>query len=1016
MSGLQKQHVLINFGQGMDTKTDPKLVVTGTLTSLVNAVFKKIGRIDKRNGNTLLSASAFDRTISAQSFTLSDASALGVFNDELLQYNKQMLYSYSDNIQSWASKGACVSASVTTKSLVEGTSNINQADWAYLNGIGLFAYEDSRGGIRASVVDMETGALLWSDIQISSTGIKPRCIAFNGLLYAFHYDAGQLIGQYVNPLLPTQFSSQVVITSDVNTSSSNFDVLAYNDARIAFAYDMQSATNITFGFLDANLNSLSTALPNSIILEAATDCITLVIGPTNTIFLAFSNSSVGLKVAILNNGGSVITAAFQLDSYTTSVIRNITGYLNRDHSGVTFFYEITTTTGRLQDQYTKKVFANKNGTGGTPAVFLRSVGLFSRAFSFYFDTETVDHAYVCITHSSPLQSSYFIARDDGLIVATMQYTTGSGITSDHMLGSVYPTNAAGTEFTFPILNSYRLVSQDGALFSLYGLSQTSIDFDAEEQFNSAALGNNLHIAGGVLNMYDGQSVVEHGFLLYPETLDITQSGSTGVNTGSYNYAAIYEWTDNYGQFHRSAPSTFFPYSVTSGPATVSVQFPTLRLTRKTAAAGRSEVVLVLYRTTGESGTPGDILYRVSPIKGPTYNDTTVDYVTLLDTVADADLISNEILYDTGGELDNIPAPSSKYINVFANRIVLSGLEQENTVWTSKIWSYGNPVSFNNQLIVNVPPQGDGITSLAVLDDKLIIFKQDRLFIIYGTGPDNTGGGTAFPSPQLVSTDVGCPNSNSVVRSPTGIMFKSLKGIYLLDSSLTVSYIGAPVEDYNSYEITAAVLKHDVNQVRFATNQNTTLVYDYYAQKWATFGNYSVLDAVVWNQEYVFIDSKGEVFYEDLSSYKDNGAGIQLALTTGWITFDTIIGFQRIYKISFIGEFKSDHKLRIRVAYDFSNAYTSTYIFDTATGLGVEKYGDSSPYGNETPYGGINTSYRFSASLDRQKCQAIKFEIMDLTTSASTGSGEALNITGLGVVLGVKGQVGKFREQQQISSV
>lgn len=63
--------------------------------------------------------------------------------------------------------------------------------------------------------------------------------------------------------------------------------------------------------------------------------------------------------------------------------------------------------------------------------------------------------------------------------------------------------------------------------------------------------------------------------------------------------------------------------------------------------------------------------------------------------------------------------------------------------------------------------------------------------------------------------------------PLGIMYKSNKGIYLLNRSLQVDYIGSPVEDYNSQNITSADLIQDKNRRRFLTSSGVTLVYDYY---------------------------------------------------------------------------------------------------------------------------------------------------------------------------------------------
>ena len=59
---LRRDNFPINVGQGLDTKTDPKHVIPGKLLLLENGVFKKRGRIDKRNGHTKLSPKTLDGT------------------------------------------------------------------------------------------------------------------------------------------------------------------------------------------------------------------------------------------------------------------------------------------------------------------------------------------------------------------------------------------------------------------------------------------------------------------------------------------------------------------------------------------------------------------------------------------------------------------------------------------------------------------------------------------------------------------------------------------------------------------------------------------------------------------------------------------------------------------------------------------------------------------------------------------------------------------------------------------
>lgn len=121
-----------------------------------------------------------------------------------------------------------------------------------------------------------------------------------------------------------------------------------------------------------------------------------------------------------------------------------------------------------------------------------------------------------------------------------------------------------------------------------------------------------------------------------------------------------------------------------------------------------------------------------------------------------------------------------------------------------------------------------------MDEKLILFEDNRIFSLTGQGPTPTGDQNDFSEPSLVTSDAGCIDPRSIVLIPIGILFQSNKGIYLLSRSLETKYIGAPVEAFNNQTITSAKLLQDQNQVRLLSSDGTTLVYDYFSINGARF--------------------------------------------------------------------------------------------------------------------------------------------------------------------------------------
>lgn len=989
---LQKQLVQLAFGQGLEQDTDEKMLDAGKLLVCENAIFKKRGRLSKRSGYDKLS------NLTATGSTLSSGTYLADFNSELLQYSNQKLYSYSQSTESWIDKGSIVPSTIRSYQIVKNTASQPQCDSAHNNGISVYAYEDSRGGVRVSVYDSVTETPIAVDQLLRSGSTRARCVALDIYLYVFYYDSGNLYVRRISSLDPGSIGAEVLVSSTVNTTNPNYDVLSFADVRICWAHNVQGSSQVKAGFVDSNPTVLSGVFAPVSFTGAATDSLGLVLGTNSTINILYSNTSNGLSAYVTNIGLGTVAGPVVIDSHTSTAIKNVTGSVNA--TGITAFYEISA--AATYNTYVKTNTLTQAGTAGTASVFLRSVGLMSKAFSFG------DQLFVGTVHQSTLQPTYFIHRSDGITVAKMQPLLAGGLTSRPILANVDETSSGVFEFAFT--NKVRLESESGAVFSPLGVTKTSVSFNQPNGFVTAQLGNNLHIAGGVLNIYDGQSVVEHGFHLYPENVSAATSGSSGLANGTYQYSVVYEWIDNFGQVHYSAPSVPISVTVSSGPKQVDLTIPTLRITEKKGS--RTNVNVTVYRTTAS----GTTFYKVTSVSSPLANNTAADTVSFSDTNADSAILSNQILYTTGGTLENAGAPACEFCDVYKNRLFLTGLENGQVTWYSKLRDPDFPVEFSDAFTLTTESQGKRLNSLAVLDDKIVLFKKDRFFITYGDGPNNAGLGGGFAEPEFVTADAGCSAPKSIVRTPSGIMFKSDKGIYLLDRQLGLSYVGAGVEDYNSYEVVSGVLSADVNQVRFGLTNGPCLVYDYYRGQWSTFTAHDQLDALIWDGNYTMLRQNGRVYTQNPSIFKDDFSSYRLKLQSGWIALAQQTGYQRVYKLYFLGEYKSDHMLRVKIYYDYSMASYKEYIFKPTTDLEISYYGDSSPYGDESVLGGENRAYRFQVALDRQKCGAIKFEIEDLTTSATLESQESYTISAVGLLVGIKQNMTAIRDKQVMTSV
>jgi hypothetical protein len=477
---------------------------------------------------------------------------------------------------------------------------------------------------------------------------------------------------------------------------------------------------------------------------------------------------------------------------------------------------------------------------------------------------------------------------------------------------------------------------------------------------------------------------------------------TNLGTGTYSYIVTYEWTDNQGKIVRSTPSV--PQSVVyaSGTANVTLMtLPTLRLTAK------SLVRIVVYRTEANNTT----YYRATSVLNPIYNDPNVNAIAYVDSLPDSSLISRERLYTEGGVLDNAAPPSAKLITTYANRVWIAGIGDPYTLWHSKSLVDGEVMEFAAELTVKCDPRGGAITALASLDSALIVFKRDAIFSLSGDGPDNTGNGQAYTSPTLITTDVGCSTPNSIAITSAGVFFQSSKGIMLLDRSGNASYIGAPVERYNSLTVTSTTVVADQNIIIFTTNSDVALVYDYFFQQWSTFTGHAAVDSIMWGTKFCFLKSSGQVAQQNKTSFTDGSSLVKLKAKIAWIQMSGLQGFQRVRSAAILGEFAGPHKLNIDVSYDFNDTAFDRYVADATALFTSNTWGSSGTWGSDSIWGGTYTPYHFVIpSLHRQTCQALSITIQD---SQDSGYNEGYSISGITLEIGTKRGLNKVPQANKL---
>ncbi len=402
-----------------------------------------------------------------------------------------------------------------------------------------------------------------------------------------------------------------------------------------------------------------------------------------------------------------------------------------------------------------------------------------------------------------------------------------------------------------------------------------------------------------------------------------------------------------------------------------------------------------------------IYYQFTSISSPVLNDTTVDYVTITDTLDDASILGNNIIYTTGGVIENVPAPAAIAMTLFQSRLFLADAEDPNLIWFSKQVIEATPVEMSDLLTIFVAPttgaQGSTgpITALSSMDNNLIIFKKDAIYYVNGSGPDNTGSSGSFSDPVYITSTVGCANPQSIVLTPNGIMFQSDKGIWLLSRDLTTSYIGANVEDFTlNQTVTSALAIPITNQIRFTLSNKTAVMYDYYFNRWGDWTNTPCVSSCLLNNLHTYLNSYGQIVQETPGAYLDVTTPVLMSFTTNWFNLAGLQGFQRFTAMNLLGQYMSPHTLQVSFSYNYNENVLDTYPIRPVNYAG--NYGTTPAiYGGGT-YGGASDVEKWRVFPQQQKCSSFQITVSEVfDPTRMTVAGEGLTLSGIVMLVGVK---------------
>ena len=136
-------------------------------------------------------------------------------------------------------------------------------------------------------------------------------------------------------------------------------------------------------------------------------------------------------------------------------------------------------------------------------------------------------------------------------------------------------------------------------------------------------------------------------------------------------------------------------------------------------------------------------------------------------------------------------PVGQHIKWFQSRmwiadVVTSGVAADrSTLWWSCTPIEGGPSAWPTQNALPLDPDdGDYITGLAASAQNLLVFKRNRIYVIY----DTESGAN-----RTISTDIGCISHKTICETPEGVIFLDSNAGVCLTDGRTVRVLSQPVQ-------------------------------------------------------------------------------------------------------------------------------------------------------------------------------------------------------------------------------
>jgi len=1038
---LQRKIINLPFDAGINEKIDHKHLPAGQLDTCRNVRFDKIGTITKRPGfdkeDIAIQTGGETRIVNktASLFTR-DSELYGVlegFNDAPApdapeEPDGYHVFSRDDASSKWWKAGRCEPMRYGVRSISQATVETKSADYAENTTLGIgcaawveYDHASTKTRIAIALIDTATGSFIRHTRGESALddAVAPHVVKVGAYfhVYAISPTTAEIDLIVINtaaiPAAPAMRTTTVTITNvhagglydccyfPVNGTTDHSCCLYKESVAGKLTLKYYEGDGTLTGTVDLNA-VCGTLTPKSAVTIANTYDHNAV---ADLLTVAYIDNGTGnTKICILADDLSQHTADATLTTDTAAdTIHNITLCVDPSwdrntvgNSAVRVYMSATHGTDACYNYVRQAIFMFAGIAGRAfDGTTFKNCALASKAFPYnHSDTGGLSHyrAGVWVVYDSDLQSTLFLVGNtapatdytapaldqaEQFTAARLLCSVASGTPADQHLPSVVPSPTGGDPgWRFATTRRERFDADGDVILSAVICSMTK----RLRNMDSAQMGPTAQVAIGQLFDVDGRAY-ESGYHYYPEPLQETDAGGGALADADYTYRAIYEWTDRSGQVHRSAyGEVTCTVAGKAGAGSCVIGGPYLE---RGDTSKIQEVRIALYRLCSDGS-----YHRVVEVTGGKINDLTNPQWTITDGVADGTLLDNEILYTDGSALENIAPPPCTIIADRRDRLFVVDDEDRTKIWPSKTKVHGEGLAFSDITQFWVKTGGD-IVALAVMDERVIVFKEHQIHVFAGPGPNDYGVGS-FTAPRPVSTSIGCKDRNSIAQTDKGIVFWSHDGWYMLNRGLGLEYIGAPIEDHKANIPSSAVAVPWEHELRI-TYGSTILVWDYLLNRWSVSSLPSTVIAYsscLWDEKHCVLDSLGNLWTQDktASGFRDDTTEIETKAITSWIKpGDLLAGYQRIWWVHLTGQVLAAHTLNVDVFYDYEDTVPGE-TFDFVITAAADPM-----------------ELRFKPA--RQRCKAIRFSIYDSARSTPFSS---FDLSEIALEVGYKPGLAKMR--------